>query len=391
MRTGSRNGFRAWILYATTAAVLLGLLAAGLWPLRFHPANNVHWIAARDGIRFGAHGSVVSSDPFRAPADEETGPCSLEIWLAPALRSASASILAFSTPSNPVQFQLIQSLSDLFVIQGRTDHQGRPLAKHIAVTSLFEKDRSVFVTISGDSAGTSVFIDGSLRRRSSELRLTCERLTGTLVLANSPEEYAGWQGSIFALAVYRGSLDAAASKRHYRAFSSGTTLDYADLEGVLAVYNFSERSGQIIRDRTRAEPDLSIPASYSILYPAFLAPPWKEFAPTHAYLEDLAVNILGFVPGGFLICATLISLRGGKRSVGLATVAGLLLSLTIEILQAYIPPRNSGCTDLITNTFGAGIGAALYAYAFKQRTVSSVPQSPAVAECAAQPAHRVLP
>jgi VanZ like protein/concanavalin A-like lectin/glucanase superfamily protein len=366
MKNIPRNGTSVWILYATTATVVLGILVTGLWPLRFHPPNNVSWIVARDGIRFGTHGSVVSSGQFRVPDDEAASPCSLELWLAPDFGSASSSILAFSTRSNPVQLQLIQSLDDLFVNKERADRQWRREAKHIAIVSLFQKNRSVFISISGDSGGTSVFIDGSLRRRSNEFRLTCESLTGTLVLANSPKQYAPWQGSIFALAVYRGSLDAATIRRHYRAFSSGTAMDGADLKNALAVYGFSERGGQLIRDQRRAEPDLTIPGSYSILYPPFLTPAWKEFAPTRWYVADLAVNIAGFVPPGFFICATLISLRGGKRSVGLATVSGLLLSLAIEILQAYIPMRNSGTTDLITNTLGTGIGAALYPYALRK-------------------------
>src|SRR5207237_10630894 len=122
----------------------------------------------------------------------------------------------------------------------------------------------------------------------------------------------------------------------------------------------SERGGQIIRDQMRSEPELTIPASYSILHPLFLTPTWKEFAPTRWYISDLVVNVLGFIPLGFLICATLISTHGRKRSTSLAGLAGLLLSLLIEVLQAHIPMRNSGTTDLITNTIGAVIGAALY-------------------------------
>jgi VanZ family protein len=361
-----RNAVGVWMLYATTAAVVLSVLVACLWPFRFHPENNVSWIAERDGIRFGTHGSVVSSAYFRVPGDEAASPCSLELWLAPAFSSASSSILAFSTPANPLQLQLIQSLDDLFVNKERADRQWRRDEKHLAIVSLFQKDRSVFIDISGDSGSTTVFIDGSPRLRSTDFRLTCESLTGILVLANSPKQYAPWQGSIFALALYRGSLDTAAILRHYRAFSSGTPMDTADLKNALAVYNFSERQRQVIHDQTKTAPDLAIQNSYSILHPPFLTPAWQEFSPARWYLADLAVNIAGFIPPGFFICATLLRLRG-KHPVALATIAGFLLSLTIEILQAYIPMRNSGTTDLITNTLGAGIGAAFYVYVFRPR------------------------
>jgi VanZ family protein len=360
-----QNGAGVWILYAITAAVIATVLLLGLWPLRFHPANDVDWIAARDGISFGQHGSVVSSGAIRIPADYHAGPCSLELWLQPALGSASTSILTFSGPSNPRQFQLTQSLEDLFVIQDRSDSQGRLVSKHIAISPLFEKDRSVFVSISGNSRGTAVYIDGQLRRLSSEVRLTCESLAGNLLLANSPNQYSPWQGRIFQLAIYRGTLDAATVFRHYRALTSAETPGSASNASAFALYSFSERAGQFIHDQTHTQPVLAIPPYYSVLHPPFLTPAWREYTPAPWYMADLAVNVVGFIPAGFFICASLISLRRGKRSIGIATLTGFLLSLSIEILQAYIPMRKSGTTDLITNTLGTLVGAFLCAHSFR--------------------------
>jgi glycopeptide antibiotics resistance protein len=42
-----------------------------------------------------------------------------------------------------------------------------------------------------------------------------------------------------------------------------------------------------------------------------------------------------------------------------ATLVGASLSFAVEILQAYIPRRFSGTTDIITNTLGALLGAAI--------------------------------
>jgi VanZ family protein len=369
MKSVPRTGAKAWLLHATTVAMIMGMLAVGLWPLRFHPVNNVKWLVSRNGIHFGANGSVVSSDKFRVPPNGPDNFCSLEVWLAPAFSSAAASIVVVSTPSNPLQLQLTQSLADLFVIQRRTDPDGRIEMKHMVVASLFQKERSAFVSISGDAKGTTIFIDGMLRRHSSDVRLTCASLDGTLVLANSPERYDPWQGNVLALAIYHRSLDAASALRHYRAFSSGAGLDRSDLQSALAVYDFSEHAGRVVRDQAGSEPGLIIPEYYSILYPRFLTPPWKEYTPNRWYLTDLTINVVGFIPAGFFICASLISLRNGKRSVALTALIGLTLSLTIEILQAYIPMRNSGCTDLISNTLGTAIGAALCFYLFKERDV----------------------
>ncbi len=292
----------AWILYGTTAAMLVGILVIGLWPLRFHPANNVNWIVARNGIRFGANGSVVSSDQFRVPATgsrQAVQPGALAC--ARILFSLQLQFLQFQRHRIPCNFNLRKALSDLFVIQRRLNRQGRLETKHMAIAFLFPKGpqrhSSAFpgILVARPFSSTE-----SLRRRSSDVRLTCESLAGTLVLANSPERYDPWQGNIFALAIYHGSLDAGTSLRHYRAFSSGTTLDRADLQSALAVYDFSERGGRVIHDQTRSEPDLTIPEYYSILYPPFLTPPWKEYTPNRWYVTDLAINVVGFVPRGFL-------------------------------------------------------------------------------------------
>ena len=72
---------------------------------------------------------------------------------------------------------------------------------------------------------------------------------------------------------------------------------------------------------------------------------------------DVAANVLGYAPLGFLL--TVASLRSGhvKWAMVLAVLGALLLSLAMETLQSYLPSRIPSNVDLALNTLGAALGA----------------------------------
>jgi glycopeptide antibiotics resistance protein len=102
-----------------------------------------------------------------------------------------------------------------------------------------------------------------------------------------------------------------------------------------------------------------------ILDQAFLRPFWVEYYPARGYWEGVVlINVIGFIPFGFLFCAY-FSLNGRITKPALVTILlGFAVSLTIECLQALLPTRDSGTTDLITNTLGTCIGVWLYRWSF---------------------------
>ena len=128
---------------------------------------------------------------------------------------------------------------------------------------------------------------------------------------------------------------------------------------MIARYLFTERSGAEIRNTVRSGPDLEIPRSFDVPHKPMLQSPREEWEWNWAYLQDLLQNVAGFVPVGFLLCAYLGTTSERKSAISFATLAGGLLSVVIELTQAYIPSRGSGVTDIITNTLGTAIGATL--------------------------------
>lgn len=88
---------------------------------------------------------------------------------------------------------------------------------------------------------------------------------------------------------------------------------------------------------------------------AFLASPlpkyWTAF--------DLTVNVVGYMPIGFLLA--LSSMRSGRArwAVVGATFAAGVLSLVMESLQSYLPARVPSSVDFALNLAGAWLGAVM--------------------------------
>lgn len=79
--------------------------------------------------------------------------------------------------------------------------------------------------------------------------------------------------------------------------------------------------------------------------------------------RDFIINIVGFIPFGYLILLYLVSgkCKGGLLGMSLlAVAAGTGASLILEIVQFYIPGRTSSLFDLIANGIGTCIGVAYF-------------------------------
>jgi VanZ family protein len=79
--------------------------------------------------------------------------------------------------------------------------------------------------------------------------------------------------------------------------------------------------------------------------------------------RDFIINIVGFIPFGYLLLLYFMSGKGKGGLLGmtlLAVVAGTGTSLILEIVQFYIPGRTSSLFDLIANGMGTCFGVAYF-------------------------------
>lgn len=86
-----------------------------------------------------------------------------------------------------------------------------------------------------------------------------------------------------------------------------------------------------------------------------LSEPWPEDIPR----ADLLTNVLVYIPVGLLIAWVLRLRLALLTAFVLASAAGILLSLGLELIQLALPNRVSSSLDLLANGSGSAMGAAL--------------------------------
>jgi VanZ family protein len=338
--------------------VLVGILVAGLAPFG-RPRNAVTWLGNENGVRFGRYGTVWSAGDFVVADAHGEASCSLEIWLQPDSASASSTVLAFYTPQDPLRF-LLQQYHGLLILS-RQIREGQNGTQIIGTDGVFRRIEPVFITITSGAEKSAMYVDGNLARSFPGIRIGKE-CAGQLVLGTSPVGKSNWSGKLKGLALYQQELTPEEVVRHYQTWTSQGRPALSGNERAIGVYLFNEGTGNVVHNTVRSGIDLYIPPRFALLHEEFLEPFWKEFRPSPSYWKDLLVNIVGFIPLGFFFCAYWSSVRPIKHAGWTTVVLGFAVSLTIEVLQSYLPTRDSGTTDLITNTFGTFLGVRLYAW-----------------------------
>jgi len=348
------------LLLLTCLLITAGMLVAGLWPFR-SPKNHVTWLAGGRGLHFGRHGTVLSSGEFRVPGAATEGPCSLEIWIEPDLTWTSGVMMSVYAPDRRRQFSLRQSKNNLALQSDIFQGLHRPLTNHSYVMGVLQGGKECFVTLTSNGRQTLLYVNGARAQTSSDFPLSSRDFSGELILATLPRGNASWRGVWRGLAIYGVDLSPAQVVGHYETWTKTGRPHVAESERPAAMYRFDEGAGRIIRNQVPSGLDLHIPERFLLVDQAFLTPFWEEYEPSRSYwVGDVLFNIAGFVPFGFLVCAYLsLALRVGRPAL-ITILLGFTLSLTIECTQGWLPTRDSGTSDLITNTLGTCLGVWAY-------------------------------
>jgi VanZ family protein len=357
--TETRAGIVLGALCVLTWLVLLGF---GLWPFDFFPRNQIEWLQDRNGIHFGGYGEVYGAavaDFSGSNTAQVTDSYSVEIWLhvwAKTYPQVSA-ILSIDNPATPAGFAIMRSGPDLLVRGRFLDEKNGLLTHKLWLDDACLKGEPRFITFTSGPNGSALYLEGVLQKH-YPLVLTSDNLVGRLVLGHSPTGNEAWTGDVFGIAIYDRALTVHEVSEHYADWKQTRITDLADERGVVALYTFNERTGFVIHNRAGST-DLIIPKHFKLLHTTTLSP---ELNIHRSDLHDIVVNIVGFAPFGFFGCAYLRHVRRLEKNQAALTIIalGAITSLTIELLQAHLPSRDSSLLDVIDNTLGTTLGAIAF-------------------------------
>lgn len=348
--------------------LVLGIiLVAGLWPFNPFPSNQVTWLANRQGLHFDGRAILWTKTPLGTSEQAKDSPCSLEIWMEPAETIWSGTLLGFYDPVNHDQLRLAQFRDGLLLRKsGRAELEQRTPA--LFVPHALESSKKALLSIIGEPASVSIFLDGKLVEARSGYVMHRGQVSGQLILGTSPVNDSVWSGNIYGLALYGRALTAAEVALHFQTWVRNGRPAIEQSEEPVALFLFNEGMGDRVANQVSGGAPLEIPTHFTLPHQIFLERPWDEFRPTPGYLRDLAINVAGFIPLGFFFC--LYAKRNpAETSAELKVIlVGAGISLLIEVLQAFLPTRSSGMTDLITNTSGTALGV----YASGNRWIQTV-------------------
>lgn len=278
------------------------------------------------------------------------------MWLRPAGGEDSSTLLSFYGPRGGTGVSLQRSLTDLRL--DRETDGGRPIKSY--VNDVLHGRKLIFLTVVSSSSGTLVYLDGMPLRKLSQPRAAPGDCSGSFGVGHPAKGHTSWQGDILGLAIYQHELT---SGQVLTSYQSWRKVGHPDEHGTgkpEALYLFDEKAGSVVRDHGVSGVSLTIPDRYRDIRRTWLESPFRAFEAEQGYIKDILINIGGFAPFGFALSAFLASMGRIRRVSVWTVVGGLLVSLTIETLQAYLPTRNSDITDVLTNTLGTCSGAAIY-------------------------------
>lgn len=345
------------ILITLFFLILLITLYFGLRFKGFRLENHVTWLQDEPGIhirRFGiAYAKIHNFQKFSSLKK-----FTIEIAIKPEKSRTYGFDLIMSVHDENDKDQLIigQWNSHVVIMNG-DDYSHKRKIKRITAEIFDKPFKKLMLTLISGNKGTELYINGKPVKERPDLTLSIPPGSNPiLTLGDSVYGNNSWNGDMYGFAFYSHPLPVDAIENHYKIWEETKSFSRFGEENPLILFDFDKKESP---DSMTGISRLDIPVYFPVLKKRMLEPPWKGIRLDKSSIKDMVINLFGFMPMGAILYALLSNLCeiSKKRIVLFSLLACFLLSLFIEITQAWIPSRSSQSLDLILNTAGGFLGA----------------------------------
>jgi len=261
-----------------------------------------------------------------------------------------ARIVTYSLDFDKTNFMISQKKKSL-VFRIKADEHSKIL--YFENEGILKRGKASWVAIVYDGEKIMLYQDGQLIYAAKTGKLGFSRWDPNypLVLGSGADGKYCWNGSIFTFAVFSKAFTPAEIRGLPSNIENNKPLIY---------YNFASAGRMVADHGDSPRANLAIPRFFAPYKRNVLSLPSLDIKDYRNSFMDIFVNIMGFFPLGFLVAAHLRK-KPILLSIVLSTAAGFIVSLTIELMQAFLPSHSSNMLDLACNTVGA-LGGCLFWY-----------------------------
>jgi|GEM_PF-135609 len=343
-----------------TYCYIIILLFVGLWPFNFWQANKAT-LDEQNGLYLAQPGTIYTKAPPKKLSQLEEFTILLSLSSDYYDSNGYGRILTYSNDCDEMNF-MIGQWEDAFVFRLNADYKEKPV--HFETEGILKKGKDTWIAIVYDKEHLLLYQDGVKKheKKVGFLRFSTWDDTYPLAIGCEADGTYCWKGKIYRVSIFN------------RAFTGEDlrSLPLSVKEKLpLISYNFREVSDhRIIKDQGMGVPaDLTVhkyfkPYRRMVLNMLRFDP--KTFS---YYMMDIFINLIGFIPLGFLLSAYLNrKTLFVKNTLIMSFLTGFGVSIIIELLQVFLPSRNSDLIDLTANTFGSVIGAFMFIMMYQHDT-----------------------
>jgi VanZ family protein len=326
---------------------------AGVWPFNFWQANKVSQDSV-NGLRLTSPATLYTINVPDKLLELREFTILLDLSSEFFESNGYARILSYSLDDEHSNF-MIGQWEDSLVL--KLSASGKPEPIHFETDGVLKKGEKGCIAIIFNGEKLVLYLNGEMKNEKKTGPLSFANWDGSypLVIGSESNGKFPWEGNICSIKIFDWALSGGETGRL-------ASLRNAQINGQVPLIDYSfDAGGSAIKDRGKGQSaDLVIPKRFEPYKRAFLEN-LSSLNEIRGNIWDSVMNLFGFIPLGFFLSGCLNRPnRSVKYAFLLAIMFGFLLSLTIEVLQAFLPTRSSSMTDLMANTLGAAVGFFVY-------------------------------